>query len=155
MDIREKRGFAYDAHTETDVMKDGGTVLAVTQVRNEVVESAMDALNQNMQAMIDRDVQPLESSEAKASYAGHFILALERQSGRADQLATIEVMNLPSDFLDTFMSHIRSVEPDNVRSVSKKYWNPSDATTVVVGDASKTENALEKFGELKVTKPQQ
>ncbi|MBV9266322.1 MAG: insulinase family protein [Acidobacteriaceae bacterium] len=155
MDIREKHGFAYDAHTETDMLKSVGTAIAVTEVRNEVVAPALEALHQDMQAIGDTKVDAVELSEAKSSYAGRFILNLERQSGRADELTRIEVLNLPSDFLDTFMTHVRSVEPDDIQKVSKQFWTPSDATVVVVGDASKIQKSLESIGTFQVIKPQQ
>ena len=44
MDVREKKGFAYDAHSELDRLRDGGIAQAVTQVRNEVVEPAVEAV---------------------------------------------------------------------------------------------------------------
>ena len=42
-EIREKRGFAYDAHTELDLNREAGVFKAVTQVRNEVLAEAMAA----------------------------------------------------------------------------------------------------------------
>ncbi len=54
-------------------------------------------------------------------------------------------MGLPKDYLDMFTTHVRSVEPDQIRATGK-YWDPSDATLVVVGDAQKIQKSLEKFG---------
>ena len=42
--IREKQGFAYDAHSATSALKDSGTFSVVTQVRNEVLGPAIDAV---------------------------------------------------------------------------------------------------------------
>ncbi len=153
-DIREKRGFAYDAHAEDQSLKEAGVVSAVTEVRNEVVEAAVQALDDDLQAISKQDVTSVELTDAKDAYAGTFILRLERQAGLADQLVRVETMGLPKDYLDMFTTHVRSVEPDQIRATGK-YWDPSDATLVVVGDAQKIQKSLEKFGSVQVTKPKQ
>jgi zinc protease len=153
-DIREKRGFAYDAHTELEPLKETGVVTAVTEVRNEVTEPAVQALNDNLQALAKQNVAPVELTDAKNSFGGRFILRLERQSGFADQLVRVETMGLPPDYLEMFTTRVRSVEPDQIRQTGS-YWNPEDATLVVVGDAQKVQKSLEKYGTVQVTKPKQ
>jgi zinc protease len=151
-DIREKRGFAYDAHSVYTLMKETGYTSAVTQVRNEVVEPAMQALNEDLAAMSSSDATSREMTQSKNAYAGGFILRLERQSGLADQLVTVETMGLPKDYLEMFTTHIRSVEPDKIRATGK-FWSPEDATVVVVGDAQKIQKSLEKYGSVQTVKP--
>ena len=151
-DIREKRGFAYDAHTEMDRFKEVGVVSAVTEVRNEVAEPAVQALNDDLHAIGKQNVTPVELTDAKNSFGGRFILQLERQSGLADQLVRVETMGLPPDYLEMFTTHVRSVEPDQIRETGN-YWNPEDATLVVVGDAQKIQKSLEKYGSVQVARP--
>jgi zinc protease len=153
-DIREKRGFAYDAHAENNPMKETGVVSAVTEVRNEVVEPAIEALNSDVQALSTQNVTATELTDAKDAYAGRFILGLERQAGLAAQLVAVETNGLPKDYLEMFTTRVRSVEPDQIRATGK-YWLPDDATLVVVGDAQKIQKSLEKFGAFQVTKPPQ
>ena len=153
-DIREKHGFAYDAHTEHDSLKEAALVTAVTEVRNQVVGDALGVLNDHLAAISKQDVSARELVDAKNSFAGRFILRLERQSGLAEQLVRIQIMGLPKDYLDTFTTRVRSVEPDQIRSTGK-YWDPGDATLVVVGDAAKIQRSLEKYGTVNVTKPPQ
>ena len=51
VNIREKEGFAYDAHAEQSAHRDAGTFTAVTQVRNEVVEPALKAVLAELERM--------------------------------------------------------------------------------------------------------
>ena len=44
MNIREKQGFAYDAHSSLQARKNAGLFMAVTQVRNEVLEPALESV---------------------------------------------------------------------------------------------------------------
>jgi zinc protease len=151
-DIREKRGFAYDAHSVTRPLQETGYVSAVTEVRNDVVDPAMQALNDDLAALSKENVGAVELSESKNSYAGRFILRLERQAALADQLEAIQTQGLPKDFLQMFTTHVRSVEPDQIRATGK-YWDPSDAAVVVVGDAQKIQKSLEKYGSVQILKP--
>lgn len=153
-DIREKQGFAYDAHAEDNSMKEAGVTSAVTEVRNEVVQQAVEALDNDLLALSKQDVTATELTDAKDSYAGRFILRLERQSGLAEQLVRVETNGLPKDYLEMFTTHVRSVEPDQIRATGK-YWTPEDATLVVVGDAQKIQKPLEKIGTFQLTKPKQ
>ncbi|MBZ5592025.1 MAG: insulinase family protein [Acidobacteriia bacterium] len=151
-DVREKKGFAYDVHSELDRRKDAGVALAVTQVRNDVVEPAMEAVLGHLAAMGNAPVTAAELSDAKNYMSGVFLISLETQSGVADQVDLMKSMGLPNDYLEMFTAHVRSVEPDQIQAAAKKYFAPDKATIVVVGDASKIEKPLEKFGSVQVEK---
>jgi predicted Zn-dependent peptidase len=151
-DVREEKGFAYDVHSELDRRKDAGVALAVTQVRNDVVGPAMDAVLGHLEKMGTAPVTAAELSDAKNYMSGVFLISLETQSGVADQVDLMKSMGLPDDYLEKFTAHVRSVEPDQIQAAAKKYFAPDQATIVVVGDASKIEKPLEKFGPVQVEK---
>jgi predicted Zn-dependent peptidase len=48
------------------------------------------------------------------------------------------------------VTRIRQVEPDQLQKVAAKYFDPSRAVIVVVGDAAKIQPTLEKFGTVQV-----
>src|SRR3989442_5685078 len=145
LDVREKRGFDYDANTEMRPYKDAGTIAAVTQVRNEVMEEALPAVLQHLEQMGKERVSADELSDTKNFLSGTFLLRLETQSGLASQLATIRLNGLPNDYLEKYTARLRAVEPDQVLAASRKYIVPENSAIVVVGDASKIAKILEKF----------
>jgi zinc protease len=150
--IREKEGFAYDAHAEQSPNREAGTFAAVTQVRNEVVEPAMKAVIGELERMEKERVSPEELSNAKNLASGSFLLRMESQNALADQFVMMRNMGLPNAYLEKFTSRVRAVEPDQIQAAAKKYMSPDKAAIVVVGDASKIAKALEKFGTVTVTK---
>ena len=81
-----------------------------------------------------------------------FLISLETQSSLADQVDIMKTMGLPDDYLETFTTKVRSVEPDQIQAAARKYLLPDEAAIVVVGDASKIEKPLEKFGSVQVEK---
>ena len=150
--IRERDGFAYDAHSEYATNRDAATFAAVTQVRNEVIEPAMKAVLAEMDLMASNPVPANELTDIKNFMAGLYLLRLETQNGVADQLTHMNTLGLPGDYLETYVTHVRSVEPGQIEAVAKKYIAPGQAAIVVVGDASKIGDTLKKFGAVTVTK---
>ena len=93
--IREKQGFAYDAHAELDPRRDTGIVKAVTQVRNEVIEPALKAVMQELDGMASAPVDAQELTRTQNFISGLYLMRLETQSGLANQLINLKLMDLP------------------------------------------------------------
>lgn len=154
MNIREKQGFAYDAHSSLQPRKTAGLFTAVTQVRNEVLEPAVKAVEEELQRLIREPVPAEELNDTKNYLSGNFVMGLETQNGLANQLATVKLMGLPDSYLETFTARVRAVTPAEIQAVAAKYFSPEAASLVVVGDASKIRATLEKFGKVTVEKAQ-
>jgi len=154
LDIREKRGYAYDVHTELSALADGGNFSTVTQVRNEVAADALQGILEHLDRMGKEPVEKQELSDAKSYANGVFLLGMEPQRGLADKLTQIKVMNLPKNYLETYTTRINSVEPDQIESAAKKYLATDTDTIVVVGDASQIEEPLKKIGTFQVIQPE-
>ncbi len=150
--IREKEGFAYDAHSSFNAHRDAGDFEAVTQVRNEVFEPALKAVMTELDQIAKSPVAGEELTSTKNFIAGLFLMGLETQGGLANQLNSMKALGLPNDYLETYTTRVRSVEPDQILAVAKKYMAPEQTAVIVVGDASKIGDALKKFGEVKVVK---
>ena len=152
LDVREKKGLAYDAHSELDRRKDAGVFTAVTQVRNEEVGTGVEAVLDNLSQMAKAPVTAGELTDIKNYISGGFLISLETQASLADQIDLVNTMGLPKDYLEMFTSRVRSVEPDQIQAAARKFIEPSQAAIVVVGDASQIEKSLEKFGTVQVEK---
>ncbi len=150
--IREKEGFAYDAHSEYDTQRESGDFQAVTQVRNDVLEAALKAVISELDQMASKPVETAELTNIKNYMAGLYLLRLETQDGVANQLNTMQTLGLPKDYLETYVTKVRSVEPQQIQAAAKKYVAPDQATVVIVGDAAKIGEILKSFGEVKVVK---
>lgn len=150
--IRERDGFAYDAHAEYVTNRESARFTAVTEVRNEVVEPAMKDVLDELNQISTKPVESSELTNTKNYMAGLYLLRLETQQGLATQLATVKSLGLPNNYLETYTTRVRSVEPDQILAAARKYMAPDQASIVVVGDASKIGDALKKFGDVTVTK---
>jgi zinc protease len=151
--IREKEGFAYDAHSALTPLKESSFAAAGTQVRNEVLEPALKGVLAQMSGMGTAPPTAEEEETAKNLLTGVYSIRLETPDGIASQLAMVKSMGLPNDYMEKYISRIRAVTTAQMQEVSKKYIDPENSAIVVVGDASKIGAALGKFGEVKVEKP--
>ncbi len=152
LDVREKRGLAYDAHSELGRRRDAGVITAITQVRNEEVAQGVEAVLDNLSQMANTPVTAAELSDVKNYISGGFLIGLETQASLTDQIDLVKSMGLPEDYLEMFTAHVRSVEPDAIREAARKYLDPAKSTIVVVGDAGQIQKPLEKFGHVEVEK---
>ena len=152
LDVREKKGLAYDAHSELDRRKDAGVLTAVTQVRNEQVGTGVEAVLDNLTRMTKVPVAAGELADVKNYISGGFLISLETQASLTDQIDLVNTMGLPDDYLEMFTRRVRSVEPGQIQAAARKYMDPGQATIVVVGDAAEIEKSLERFGPVQVEK---
>src|SRR5262249_39218445 len=149
-DIREKQGFAYNVYSHMQPLKDAGEFDAAMQVRNDVVEPAIASMLGHLNGMAKEPVQSSELTNVKNYLSGTFVMRLQTQDSLASQLAVIKAIGMPLDYLEKYISRVRSVEPDQIQSAAGKYIAPDNSAIVVVGDASKIGPALEKFGKAEV-----
>jgi len=154
MNIREKQGFAYDAHSSLLARKNAGLFMAVTQVRNEVLQPALESLQKELETMAKQPVAAAELTDVKNYISGTFVMGLETQAGLATQLANMKLLGLPTNYMETYTARVRAVEPGEIEAAAAKYVAPADASIVVVGDASAIGKTLEKFGPVTVEKAQ-
>lgn len=149
-DVRERDGYAYDAHSEYDTNRDASTLSAVTEVRNEVLEPALREVLAEMDAMAAQPVSPAELAHVKDYMSGLYLLRLETQEGIAAQLNAIRTLGLPKDYLEKYTTNVRAVGIPQLQVAARRYIAPAQSFIVVVGDAGKIGDTLKKFGTVRI-----
>lgn len=150
--VREKMGYAYDVHSVAMPLRDSGYFSVVTQVRNEVIAPAIQALLAEMREIATKDVSADELATAKNYLCGVFVIRLETQDGLASQLVATKLLGLPLDYLEKYTARVRAVDAAGIRAAAAKYISPDAASLVAVGDASQISKQLETFGQVSIVK---
>ncbi len=150
--IREKHGYAYDAHSSLSAFKDAGILEVVTQVRNQVVGEALAALLQEMERIALEAIPSDELAAARNYLSGGFVIRLETHQALASQLAATRLLGLPVEYLESYIARVRSAEGEAIREAAARYLDPRQAVVVAVGDARRIRRALAKFGDVHVEK---
>jgi predicted Zn-dependent peptidase len=77
-------------------------------------------------------------------------MGLATQEGLLSQFSTVELNELPPDYLETYRDKIRSVTPADLLATARKYFDSANMQIVVVGDRAQIEEQANLFGEVEV-----
>lgn len=150
--IREQRGYAYDAHSALTAWREAGIVEVITQIREEVLADALVAVMEEMRRLGREPVSPDELETARNYLCGVFVIRLETLHGLASQLAFTRLMGLPLRYLEEYTANVRAVTAAQVQAAAARYLDPEQAAIVVVGEAERIGATLESFGEVEYEK---
>ena len=144
--LRETKGYTYGSYSSLRANKYVSRFDAYAEVRNEVTDSSVVEILNEINRIKTEPVTQETLAKAKALYAGSFVRALERPQTAANYALNIKLNDLPKDFYTTFLQKINAVTPDDVMRVAKKYFKSENARIVVVGKGSDVLENLEKTG---------
>jgi len=148
--VREAKGYAYDARSVVQPMRDGGLFAAVTQVRNEVLKDALDAVIDELRRIGAERAGDDEIATAQNYLSGTFVIRLETHESLAAQIVGTKLMGLPLEYLESYTARVRAVSAGDVRAAAAVHMNAADAAIVVVGDAKALAPQLGSFGEVRL-----
>jgi len=146
MNLREAHGYTYGARSGLRPNKYISRFKAGAQVRNEVVDSTVVEIMKELKRIRTEKVTDEELKNVKASYAGKFVMAVEKPETVARYALNIEKNNLDKDFYKNFLQKINAVTAADVLRVAQKYFNKDHARIVVTSKGIDVIPALEKLG---------
>ncbi|MBD0851475.1 M16 family metallopeptidase [Maribacter arenosus] len=144
--IREDKAYAYYSRSRLSDDKYGfATFKAYTGVRNSVTDSSVVEILKEMDKIIKEPVSNEELINAKATYVGNFVMALEQPSTIARYALNIETESLPKDFYKTYLEKIEAISVADIQKAAQKYFSTNNARIVVTGKGSDVLNNLEQL----------
>lgn len=120
LEIREKRGLAYDVHSYTSKHLDCGYFAVYTGVDPSKAEEAVEAIVRELRRVIDVDVPEVELEKARQFTLGRLKLGLESTNAMASWLGQQQLLAGRVRTLDEVVNAIESVTVESVRRVAKK-----------------------------------
>lgn len=152
--LREKKGWTYGAYSNLTRPRGTGAFTATAEVRTEVADSALTELLAQLARVTTDPVPADELTNAKNALVGQFPLTIETAQGIAEQVAQVQLLGLPSDYLATYRTRLSAVTAPALQAAARAYVRPSEALVVVVGDGAKLYDRLAKLGPVRVVDPQ-
>lgn len=147
--LREKHGYTYGSGSQLTPDKLVGYFNASASVRNEVTDSSVYQLLNELKRISSEPVTDAELTAAKAFISGAFGRSLENPQTIANFALNTAKYNLPKDYYANYLKSIDAVNKDNVLATAKKYIHPGNAYIVVVGKGADVADKLKQFGEVK------
>jgi zinc protease len=150
MHLREEKGYTYGASSNASALRYRGDWQASTQVRTEVTDPALKDLLSELSTMRDDPVPENDLQIARRAMVASFALSLESPQQMLGYYTTRWLYKLPADYWDKYPERTMAVTAAQVQQASKKYLDPARLQIVAVGDASKIQADLGKYGTLEV-----
>ena len=141
--IREDNGYAYYARSILSSNSDTKTKFqARTTVRDEVTDSAVVEIYNQLKKIGEVPITDEELENAKSGYFGSFAMSMENSGTIAGQALNIMTENLPEDFYKTFLTNINKVTKDQVMQSSKSFVQADNSQIIITG---KIGNIIDKI----------
>ncbi|OLE54443.1 MAG: hypothetical protein AUG51_08230 [Acidobacteria bacterium 13_1_20CM_3_53_8] len=150
LNLREDHGYTYGAYSSFGGNKYPGFIAAYTDVRTDVTEDAMRELMNEIKRIGEERVSTDELENAKRSLVGGFALSLDSPQALLSNVVIQKLYGFSDNYWDTYPQKIADVTSEDVQRVARKYLSPSTLQIIAVGDASKTQAALAKYGTVEV-----
>ncbi|WP_420401116.1 M16 family metallopeptidase [Flagellimonas sp.] len=143
--LREDKAYTYGSYSGIRANKYSPMRFnAYAQVRNAVTDSSVVQILKEIDSIAKHPVSQEELTNAKAKYAGSFVMALEKPETVANYALNIQTEGLPSDFYKTYLERIDAITVEDVQKAAQKYFSTSNARIVVTGKGSEVLENLEK-----------
>jgi len=145
LDLREKHAWTYGAYSSLREDELGGNFSATVKCRNNVSDSAVGALLDEMRMMQTDKVNDTALQNSITYLSGNFAIGLEDPNRVAQYAINIERYHMPKDFYQNYLKNLSMVSADDVMAMSKKYIRPDNANIVVAGSKEEVANKLAKY----------
>lgn len=147
LNLREAKGYTYGATAGARSFRNGGAIVAGTDVRNAVAGAALTEYF-NEYERIGRELVSADELQMNKRYmAGSYLLANQLQASVARTLAGNWLVGLPAEFLGRYVPEVQKVTAEQVRDMGRKYFAPTSQSIIVVGDPGAISEQLKPFGD--------
>jgi zinc protease len=132
-EIREKRGLTYGIYSYFyDLVHLKGFAVS-TSTKNENVAEMLDLIAAEFAKMTGEPVSDKELSDAQSYLIGSLPLSLTSTDKIAGLLNSLQLDDLPVDYLDQREAAIRATTKDDIMVLARRILNPNAFVTVLAG----------------------
>jgi len=150
MNIREDKGYTYSPCSGVSPLRQHGYFSVSAAVRNDVVAASLTEIFYEIDKLRSLPVPAAELADAQNYLTGMFSMGLATQEGLLSQFSTVELNELPVDYLETYRDKVRALTSADLLAAARKYFDSANMQIVVVGDRAQIETQAALFGEIEV-----
>lgn len=141
-EVREKRGLAYSTYSQFDPNRQAGVIKGYVGTRPDQIKESLSIIEDVLRELAKNGITSDELVAAKSYLTGSFAMQLDSGYKLASFMAMMQSENLGIDYLEKRNNYINAVTIDEINMVAKKFLNPDNSLTVVVGQEIK-KNAVQ------------
>ena len=150
MNIREDKGYTYSPRSGVMPLRDHGYFSVSAAVRNDVVAASLTEILYELDRLRSLPVPEAELADAQNYLTGVFSIGLATQEGLLSQFSTVELNELPADYLETYREKVKALTAEDLLATARKYLDSANMQIVVVGDRAQIQEQAALFGEVEI-----
>ncbi|MBA3578833.1 MAG: insulinase family protein [Gemmatimonadaceae bacterium] len=136
LNLREKHGYTYGAHSIIDWRKAAGPFVVSTAVGTDVTADAAREVLGELERIREEEISTDELSLVVSYLQGVFPIRYESTAAIAGALANLVTYDLPEDYYDTYRDRVGAVTTADALRAAREHIRPEALRMVVVGEAS-------------------
>ena len=150
--LREEKSWTYGAYSGLSRPRGVGSFQANVETRNAVADSALVEMLAQIRRLRTEAIPASELNDAKSALVGAFPLSIETAGQVAQQVATMRLLGLPSNYLATYRNRLAAVTQSDITTALRSSVQPDKALIVVVGDASVLYDKMKTIAPVRLVK---
>lgn len=147
MNLREGKGYTYEAYSNFAYLKGGGLFLASAGVQPSVTKESVAEFMKELNGI--RGAIPVTQKELdynKQSIIRRFPSSFETIGQISGQLSNLVVYGLPDSYFNNYIQKIDAVTLADINRVANKYLTPDRMAIIIVGSRKEIESGLKQLG---------
>jgi zinc protease len=132
--IREQKGYTYSPNSQVSTRYRDAYWVETADVTTKDTGASLKEILAEIKKLQSEPPPEKELTGIQNYLAGTFVLQNSSRGGIMALLEFVDLHGLPDDYLNTFVSRVYAVTPQQVQQMAAKYIQPDKATIVVVGD---------------------
>ncbi len=133
IEVRDKRGLAYNVGTALSSYRTSAITIGYTATKNERVEECLKVIAEETERMKQDGPTDEELAKAKDYLTGSYLLSFDTSTKIASQLNQIAFEGLGADYIAKRNSRVAAVTKEDLRRVARRIFGDGKFLTVVVG----------------------
>jgi zinc protease len=131
--IREDKGYTYGIGSAIVSMKDAGYFFIATEVGADVCTNALNEIEKEIDLLKSELVSDEELNLVRSYMLGSMLGSLENAFSHADKFKNIYYSGLSYDYYDNYIKTVKTISPEEIKTLANTYLNTEEFTKVVVG----------------------
>ncbi len=133
--IREGQGLTYNISSTMEFMVFDGCFYVATEVANGQAEHTIREVFAEMEKLCEEPVSEAELGMVKNYLTGNMLNMIDGPFNTLDALKSLTLQGLRPTHFQEHARRIRSISPDDIQELARRYLQPATMSVVVAGPA--------------------
>ena len=131
--IREEKGYTYGVSSSVVSLNLSGFLSISSEVSNKFTRNAVDEIYKEIRRLQTEPVSVEELSVVRNYMLGELVRMFDGPFAAAESFRSAWEFGLDNSYYTRFAARIRSIEPDEIKALAKKYYKIDDLYEVTAG----------------------